>query len=46
MEWLERYEMNYRIVDKGRFYNMGAGGRIPLIYNGPNPHTADVWRKI
>ena len=25
---------------------MGSGGRIPLIYNGPNPHTADVWKKL
>ncbi len=39
-------EMDYRIVDKGAFFIMGAGGRIPLIYNGPNPHTADVWRKL
>ncbi|AZN43237.1 AraC family transcriptional regulator [Paenibacillus albus] len=39
-------EMNYRIVEKGKFYMMGAVGRIPLIYNGPNPHTADVWRKL
>lgn len=39
-------EMNYRIVEKGEFYIMGAGGRIPLIYNGPNPHTANVWKKL
>lgn len=39
-------EMDYRIVDKGSFYLMGVRGKIPLIYNGPNPHTADVWRKL
>ncbi len=39
-------EMQYRIVEKGAFFIMGARGRIPLIYSGPNPHTADVWKKL
>ncbi|MDR0326407.1 MAG: AraC family transcriptional regulator [Oscillospiraceae bacterium] len=39
-------EMEYRIVEKGAFYIMGKTGSIPLIYHGPNPHTADVWKKL
>lgn len=39
-------EMDYRIVEKDAFYIMGARGRIPLIYNGSNPHTANVWKKL
>ena len=39
-------EMDYRIVEKEAFYIMGADGRLPLIYNGPNPHTANVWKKL
>jgi AraC family transcriptional regulator len=40
------YKMDYRIVEKEAFYIIGASGRIPLIYNGPNPHTAEVWGKL
>jgi AraC family transcriptional regulator len=39
-------EMNYRIVERGAFYLMGKTGRIPMIYHGSNPHTAEVWRKL
>jgi len=39
-------EMEYRIVERGAFYMMGKIGHIPLIYHGPNPHTADVWKKL
>jgi AraC family transcriptional regulator len=39
-------EMEYRVVEKGGFYIMGKVGHIPLIYNGPNPHTADVWKRL
>ena len=38
--------MDCRIVEKSAFYIIGASGRIPLIFNGPNPHTAEVWRKL
>ena len=38
--------MDYRIVERGAFYLMGKTGYIPLIYHGPNPHTADVWKKL
>jgi len=38
--------MNYRIVEKDAFYLMGKTGYIPMIYHGPNPHTADVWKKL
>jgi len=39
-------EMNYRIVEKNAFYLMGKTGQIPLIYHGPNPHTAKVWKQL
>lgn len=39
-------EMNYRIVEKEAFKIIGVFGKIPLIYNGPNDYTADVWRKL
>ena len=39
-------EMDYRIVERGEFYMMGKTGYIPLIYSGPNPHTANVWKKL
>ena len=39
-------EMDYRIVERGAFYLMGKTGYIPLIYHGPNPHTAKVWGKL
>ena len=38
--------MDYRIVERGEFYIMGKTGYIPLVYYGPNPHTADVWKKL
>jgi len=40
------FEMDYRIVERGEFYIMGRTGYIPLIYHGPNPHTAEVWKKL
>ena len=39
-------EMDYRVVERGDFYLMGKTGSIPLIYHGPNPHTAEVWKKL
>lgn len=38
--------MDYRIVEKSAFKIIGVSGRIPLVYYGPNPHFADVWRKL
>jgi len=38
--------MDYRIVERDEFYIMGKTGYIPLIYYGPNPHTADIWKKL
>ena len=38
--------MDYRIVEKDAFYIMGKTGHIPLIYHGPNHHTADVWKRL
>lgn len=38
--------MDYRIIKKEAFYIVGADGKIPLIYEGNNPHTADIWGKL
>ena len=38
--------MEYRVVEKDAFYLMGKTGYIPLIYHGPNPHTANVWKQL
>ncbi|MCL2363843.1 MAG: AraC family transcriptional regulator [Defluviitaleaceae bacterium] len=38
--------MEYRVVERDAFYIMGKTGYIPLIYHGPNPHTADIWKKL
>ncbi|MCL2547010.1 MAG: AraC family transcriptional regulator [Oscillospiraceae bacterium] len=40
------HKMDYRIIEKGAFNIIGVSGRIPLIYNGANSHTADVWKKL
>jgi len=39
-------EMDYRVVERGEFYLMGKVGRIPLIFHGANPHTANVWKQL
>lgn len=38
--------LNYRVVEKEAFNIIGVSGKIPLIYNGPNPHTANVWKRL
>jgi len=38
--------MEYRVVEREAFYLMGKTGYIPLIYYGPNPHTANVWKQL
>ena len=38
--------MEYRVVELGEFYLMGKVGRIPLIFHGPNHHTANVWKQL
>ena len=40
------YKMDYRIIEKEAFSLVGVSGKIPLIYNGGNPHTAEVWKKL
>jgi len=39
-------EMDYRVVELEEFYLMGKVGRIPLIFHGPNHHTANVWKQL
>lgn len=36
-------EMNYRIVEKPGFRIVGLMKRVPLIYEGVNPHIAAMW---
>ncbi len=36
-------EMKYRIVDKEGFAIVGLMKRVPLIYEGVNPHIAAMW---
>lgn len=36
-------EMNYRIVEKESFAIVGLMRRVPLIYEGVNPHIAEMW---
>jgi AraC family transcriptional regulator len=36
-------EMNYRIVEKEAFAIVGIMKRVPLIYEGVNPHIAEMW---
>jgi len=40
------FEMEHRVVEKGKFYIMGKSGRIPLIYHGNNPHFDKVWQEL
>ncbi len=40
------YKMDFRIIEKDAFNLIGVKGRIPLIYNGPNPQIAEVWKKL
>jgi len=40
------HKMDCKIIEKDAFYLIGVSGRIPLIFNGPNPHTAEVWKKL
>ena len=39
-------EMNYRIVDKEGFAIVGLMRRVPLIYEGVNPHIAAMWQSL
>jgi AraC family transcriptional regulator len=39
-------EMNYRIVEKEAFFIAGIKKRIPLIYEGINPHMDSMWASL
>lgn len=39
-------EMNYRIVEKESFVIAGIKKRIPLIYEGINPHMDSMWASL
>jgi AraC family transcriptional regulator len=39
-------EMNYRIEEKGPFTIAGLMRRVPLIYEGVNPHIAAMWESL
>ena len=39
-------EMDYRIVEKEAFFIAGIKKRIPLIYEGINPHMDSMWASL
>ncbi|MEK0312306.1 AraC family transcriptional regulator [Cohnella sp. 56] len=39
-------EMKYRLVEKEAFRIVGIMQRVPLIYDGVNPHIADMWSSL
>jgi len=39
-------EMNYRMVEKEEFAIVGLMRRVPLIYEGVNPHIAAMWGQL
>lgn len=39
-------EMNYRLVEKEGFRIVGLMRRVPLIYEGVNPHIAAMWAEL
>lgn len=39
-------EMNYRLVEKEGFGIVGLMKRVPLIYEGVNPHIAAMWAEL
>lgn len=39
-------EMNYRIVEKEAFLIAGIGKRVPIVFNGVNPHIAAMWASL
>ena len=39
-------EMNYRIEEKAGFRIVGLMKRVPLIYEGVNPHIAAMWQSL
>ncbi|CAI6075431.1 AraC family transcriptional regulator [Cohnella sp. JJ-181] len=39
-------EMNYRLVEKEAFRIVGIMKRVPLIYEGVNPHIAEMWSSL
>lgn len=39
-------EMNYRLVEKEPFRIVGLMRRVPLIYEGVNPHIAAMWAEL
>ncbi|SFB54023.1 AraC family transcriptional regulator [Cohnella sp. OV330] len=39
-------EMKYRLVEKEAFRIVGVMKRVPLIYEGVNPHIAELWSRL
>lgn len=39
-------EMEYRLVEKEAFFIAGIKKRIPLIYEGKNPHMDSMWASL
>ncbi len=39
-------EMNYRIVEKDAFRIVGIMKKVPIVFNGVNPHIAAMWQEL
>ncbi|XID94786.1 GyrI-like domain-containing protein [Paenibacillaceae bacterium WGS1546] len=39
-------EMEYRIEEKAAFRIVGLHKRVPIIFNGVNPHIAEMWKRL
>lgn len=39
-------EMNYKIIPKPTFHIVGFYKRVPLIYEGINPHIQQMWQSL
>lgn len=39
-------EMDYRIVNKEAFRIVGVKKRVPIIFEGENPHITTMWKKL
>lgn len=39
-------EMNYQMISKPNFHIVGFSKRVPLIYEGINPHIQEMWQSL
>ncbi|WP_410768463.1 GyrI-like domain-containing protein [Fontibacillus sp. BL9] len=39
-------EMNYRVVEKDAFRIVGIMERVPIVFEGANPHITSMWERL